>query len=64
MARTLSETDSKRMLAQHGVPVLDERVVSTADEAAAVANAIGYPVVAKSVRRRIAHKKTEQDWCD
>ena len=56
MARTLSETDSKRMLAQHGVPILDERVVSTADDAAAAANAIGYPVVAKLCGDAIAHK--------
>jgi acetyl-CoA synthetase (ADP-forming) len=56
MARTLSETDSKRLLAEHGVPVLDERVVSSAEAAAAAADAIGYPVVAKLCGDTIAHK--------
>lgn len=56
MARTLSESDSKRLLAEHGVPVLDERVVATADDAAAAADAVGYPVVAKLCGDAIAHK--------
>ncbi|MEY2422969.1 MAG: hypothetical protein QOI95_3036 [Acidimicrobiaceae bacterium] len=56
MARTLSETDSKRLLAEHGVPVLVERVVSDANDAAAAADAIGYPVVAKLCGDAIAHK--------
>jgi acetyl-CoA synthetase (ADP-forming) len=56
MARTLSETDSKRLLAEHGVPVLDERVATSADDAAAAAEAIGYPVVAKLCGEAIAHK--------
>ena len=53
---TLSEAESKRVLAQAGVPVLDERVVATADEAGAAADAIGYPVVAKLCGDAIAHK--------
>ncbi len=53
---TLSEADSKRLLAEHGVPVLDERLVTTADDAAAAADAIGYPVVAKLCGAAIAHK--------
>jgi acetate---CoA ligase (ADP-forming) subunit beta len=56
MSRTLSETESKRLLAGFGVPVLDERTVSTPDEAAAAADAIGYPVVAKLCGDAIAHK--------
>ena len=56
MARTLSEADSKRLLAEHGVPVLDERVVASADDAAMAADAIGYPVVAKLCGDAIAHK--------
>lgn len=56
MARTLSETESKRLLAEHGVPVLDERVVGSADDAAVAADAIGYPVVAKLCGDAIAHK--------
>jgi acetyl-CoA synthetase (ADP-forming) len=53
---TLSEATSKRVLAQAGVPVLDERTVATADDAAAAADEIGYPVVAKLCGDAIAHK--------
>ena len=53
---TLSEAESKRVLARAGVPVLDERVVSSADDAAAAADELGYPVVAKLCGDAIAHK--------
>ena len=56
MARTLSEADSKQFLRQHGVPVLDERIATNADDAAEAADAIGYPVVAKLLGDAIAHK--------
>jgi acetyl-CoA synthetase (ADP-forming) len=56
MTRTLSEADSKQLLRQHGVPVLDERVANTADDAARAAGEIGYPVVAKLLGDAIAHK--------
>ena len=53
---TLSEAESKRVLARAGVPVLDERVVATADDAAKAADELGYPVVAKLCGDAIAHK--------
>jgi acetate---CoA ligase (ADP-forming) subunit beta len=53
---TLSEVDSKELLGAYGVPFPDERVVSTADDAVAAAEAIGYPVVAKLGGDAIAHK--------
>src|SRR5690349_17188354 len=53
---TLSEADSKRLLAHHGVPVLDERLAASPDEAATAAAAIGFPVVAKLCGAAIAHK--------
>jgi acetyl-CoA synthetase (ADP-forming) len=53
---TLSEADSKQLLAKHGVPVLPERVVATADEAVAAAGEVGMPVVAKLCGAAIAHK--------
>lgn len=56
MSRTLSEADSKALLAGHGVPVPDERVVATAAEAAVAAAEIGFPVVAKLCGDAIAHK--------
>src|SRR5690242_20009437 len=53
---TLSEAASKRLLADYGVPVLDERDAGDADGAVAAAEAIGYPVVAKLCGDAIAHK--------
>jgi acetyl-CoA synthetase (ADP-forming) len=54
--RTLSEADSKSLLASYGVPVAPERLVATADEAVAAAVELGFPVVAKLCGDRIAHK--------
>src|SRR3954468_3603675 len=56
MGRTLSEADSKQLLRQHGVPVLDERVAHDADDAARAADELGYPVVTKLLGDAIAHK--------
>src|SRR4051794_35089200 len=56
MCPTLSEADSKELLAERGVPVLPERVVASADEAVAAANELGMPVVAKLCGAAIAHK--------
>ena len=53
---TLSESESKRRLARHGVPLLDERTVATAEEAAAAAEQLGFPVVLKLCGDAIAHK--------
>src|SRR4051794_18076737 len=56
MGRTLSEAESKRLLRDHGVPILDERVVTTPEEAVEAAAELGYPVVAKLCGDAIAHK--------
>jgi acetyltransferase len=40
----LSEPDSRRLLASYGIPTLESILVETADEAAVVAERIGYPV--------------------
>jgi acetyl-CoA synthetase (ADP-forming) len=53
---TLSEAASKALLARYGVPVPDERVVATVEEAAAAATAIGFPVAVKLGGDAIAHK--------
>ena len=53
---TLSESASKALLREYGVPIADEREVTTAAEAAAAATAIGFPVVAKLCGDAIAHK--------
>src|SRR5690349_7567796 len=53
---TLSEAASKRLLADYGVPVLDEREAGVAEGAVAAGDAIGYPVVVKLCGDAIAHK--------
>jgi acetyl-CoA synthetase (ADP-forming) len=53
---TLSEAESKQLLARHGVPVPAEELVRSPAEAAAAASRIGYPVVAKLCGPAIAHK--------
>lgn len=56
--RTLSEHESKRVLADAGVPVLDERVVDTPDGAVHAARSLGpdNPVVVKLCGEGVAHK--------
>ena len=53
---TLSEAESKTLVAAHGIPVPDERIVPDAAAAVAAADAIGYPVVLKLNGDAIAHK--------
>lgn len=53
---TLSESDSKALLSGYGVPFASERKVSSAQEAAAAADELGYPVVVKLGGDKIAHK--------
>jgi len=53
---TLSEADSKALLAAHGVPFPPEHQVSTVSEAVHAATAVGYPVAVKLGGTGIAHK--------
>jgi acetyl-CoA synthetase (ADP-forming) len=53
---TLSEADSKRLLASYGVPVVPDRNVPDADAAVAAAAELGFPVVVKLGGDAIAHK--------
>lgn len=53
---TLSEADSKRLLAAHGVAFPPERVVATPDDAVTAAAGLGHPVVVKLGGASIAHK--------
>lgn len=55
-ADTMSEPDALALLAEAGVPVVPHRVVRSADEAAAAAEAIGDAVVVKIVSADIPHK--------
>lgn len=54
--RTLSESESKQLLASAGVPVAQEAVVPTVEEAVQAAETIGFPVVLKLNGDAIAHK--------
>lgn len=53
---TLSEPESKALLAAYGVPAAREEVAADADAAARAAAKIGYPVVLKAVSAELAHK--------
>jgi len=53
---TLSEVESKVLLARYRVPFACERVVVTAGDAVVAAESIGFPVVAKLNGDAIAHK--------
>ncbi|MBV1894515.1 MAG: acetate--CoA ligase family protein, partial [Ilumatobacteraceae bacterium] len=53
---TLSERDSKLLLADFDLPVVDERFVNDPAAAGTAADELGYPVVAKLNGDAIAHK--------
>jgi acetyl-CoA synthetase (ADP-forming) len=53
---TWSEAESKRLLAAHGVEVVEERLAATSAAAVAAAEHVGFPVVAKLCGAGIAHK--------
>ncbi|MGD9944255.1 MAG: acetate--CoA ligase family protein, partial [Burkholderiaceae bacterium] len=52
----LDESSAKAILRGYGVPVLPERVCANVDEAAAAAEAMGYPVALKIVSPDVLHK--------
>ena len=55
-AQALDEAAAKAALAAHGLPLPESRVVASAAEAQAAAEAIGYPVVVKAVSSTLLHK--------
>lgn len=59
-ATTLSEYESKLFLAEFGIPVTRETIVTTENAAVAAATEIGYPVVLKGSGDELSHK-TELD---
>lgn len=52
----LSEIESKRMLKEAGIPVVETVLAASGEEAAAVSEKIGYPVVLKIMSPDITHK--------
>jgi acyl-CoA synthetase (NDP forming) len=53
---SLTEHASKQVLAAYGIPVTDDTLVTTADDAATAGVAIGFPVVLKASGAALAHK--------
>jgi hypothetical protein len=51
-----TEAQAKQLLAQHGIPILQERTCATRHEAIAAAKALGMPVVVKILSPDIQHK--------
>jgi acetyl-CoA synthetase (ADP-forming) len=56
VTHTLSEHESKQLLADAGIPIPEQRLVASADEAVGAAEALGYPVALKLCGSGIAHK--------
>lgn len=52
----VTEMESKMIFEAYGLPVVTSRQATTEDEAAQVANAIGYPIVMKILSPDILHK--------
>ncbi len=52
----LTELESKRVMAAYGIPTVETRLASTADEAVSLAHQIGYPAVLKLNSETITHK--------
>jgi len=54
--KALSETQSKKLLSAYGIPITREEIARSADEAAALAEGLGYPVVLKACSPELMHK--------
>jgi acyl-CoA synthetase (NDP forming) len=54
--QTISEYEAKQLLAKAGIPVIAERLTTSAHEARSAAEALGYPVVMKIASADILHK--------
>ncbi|MGB8218212.1 MAG: acetate--CoA ligase family protein [Candidatus Methanoperedens sp.] len=56
MTRILTEHEAKKLLAKYGVPVTEERLAGSADEAYDIAMELGMPVAMKISSPEIPHK--------
>ena len=54
--KSLSEYESKQILARYGIPVVQEVLTNSIEEAKGAAASIGYPVVLKACSPDITHK--------
>ncbi|MDP3316662.1 MAG: acetate--CoA ligase family protein [Devosia sp.] len=55
-ALIIGEHGAKPLLADYGIPMVQERIAATFDECIEAANAFGYPVALKAHSPKIAHK--------
>jgi len=53
---SLSETDSKKILADYGIPVVKETTAKTIEEAVTLSQTFGFPVVLKGMGSTLLHK--------
>ncbi len=56
MTWILTEHDAKKLLAKYGIPVTEERIAGSADEAFGIATDLGTPVAMKISSPDISHK--------
>ncbi|HSR11902.1 MAG TPA: acetate--CoA ligase family protein [Thermodesulfobacteriota bacterium] len=54
--KALTEAESKQVLKEYGVPVVEEFAVRTPEEAAARGENLGFPVVLKGLGSKLTHK--------
>ena len=54
--RTLSEAESRKVLENYGVPLVESRKVESSSSAVQAAEAFGFPVVLKGTGKDLAHK--------
>jgi acetate---CoA ligase (ADP-forming) subunit beta len=57
--QALSEYESKKLLSLYGIPVTRERLSRSADEAAAAAADLGFPVALKACSPELMHKSEQ-----
>jgi acyl-CoA synthetase (NDP forming) len=53
---TLTEAEAKEVLKKYGVPVVEEKIVKSIEEAESTAEKTGYPLVLKGLGARLTHK--------
>jgi acyl-CoA synthetase (NDP forming) len=53
---SLDEAESKQVLRHYGVPVVEESIAATEQEAVMIADRMGYPVVLKALGSKLTHK--------
>ncbi len=54
--KALTEAESKQILSEYGIPVVQETIALTPDDAVKAAEEYGYPVVLKGLGSKLTHK--------